>query len=52
MNISAIAPLVILAPLTLLPSHPGPWDMAMRVVLTLIATAFTVGAVKFSAVSK
>lgn len=52
MNLSAIAPLVILAPLTILPSHPGPWDLGMRVVLTLIATAFTVIAVKFPVVSK
>lgn len=52
MNLSAIAPLVILAPLTILPSHPGPWDLGMRVVLTLVATVFTVIAVKFQAVSK
>lgn len=52
MNLAAIAPLVVLAPLAILPSHPGPWDMGMRVVLTLIATAFTVIAVKSPAVSK
>ena len=52
MNLAAIAPLVVLAPLAILPSHPGPWDMGMRVVLSLIATVFAVYAVKFSAVSK
>ena len=52
MNLAAIAPLVILAPLTILPSHPGPWDMGMRVVLSLAATIFPVVAVKFSAVAK
>lgn len=52
MNLAAIAPLVVLAPLAILPSHPGPWDLGMRVVLTLVATVFAVYAVKFSAVAK
>lgn len=52
MNIAAIGTLVILVPLAVLPSHPGPWDLGMRVVLSLAATVFAVYAVKFSAVSK